>query len=281
MIGQKGRMARLTFRRVRKDVCYQKEIRDSYLDEGSPDVDLNLKKAEIRRVSRKLAEQIIFKYEWLGTLPSFTQLYYGIFFDNYCAGVTCISIGVVGANRTPHMQFGLKHRNQVAYLVRGANVHWSPPGENSKLISWTCRLLSKDTEAKVIIAYSDTDAGEIGTVYQASNWTCIGRVKPPKQWISPRGRVYDGKHPANIQAVRGGTRQDWVKLLRGAGWKEQEANPKYKYVFVLDKSDKNLIERVNKMKVKYPKRGAGEMDNAPSSNSETGGSSPTAPLLPD
>ena len=86
-------MSRLVFRGKCDGVAWQKQIRDKYISEGTPDVPhLDVKKAIVRPVTRNLAKQIILKYEWLGTLVP-AQLYYGIFFGNYCAGVTCVSLG--------------------------------------------------------------------------------------------------------------------------------------------------------------------------------------------
>lgn len=271
-------MSRLTFR-DKVDICWQKQLRDKYLAEGAPPVDLNINRAVVRRVTRRIAEQVILKYEWLGTLPAGCTHYYGIFFGNYCAGVTCTSVGAGGANINAYKEFGLLDHSHLAYLARGANVHWSPKGANSKLVLWTCKLLPKESPAKLIIAYSDTDAGEIGTIYQACNWICIGRGSSTRQWIAPNGRIYDQKYPSNLKASRGGTRADWVKALRNAGWTEQESNPKFRYVYVLDRTDKALIDRVERMRQSYPKRGAGETDSAAGTNPQTGGASPTAPLL--
>jgi len=270
--------SRLTFR-DRVDICWQKQLRDKYNELGAPDINLSLKRAIVRRVNRKVAEQIILRYEWLGTLPFSCTHYYGLFFGSYCAGVTCSSVGGGGANVYAYKEFGLNSQNEFAYLQRGANVHWSPTGANSKLVSWTCKLLRKDSGAKIIIAYSDSDAGEIGTIYQACSWVYIGKGSSTNQWVSPAGRIYDQKLASNIAKREGIERRDVTKYLKSKGWTEQKSNPKGRYVFVLDTSNKALIERVEKMRKPYPKRGAGEIDNAPDTNQETGGASPTAPLI--
>ncbi len=247
---------RLTFRKTCDLLAYQKQLRDRYIKEGCPlnESDLNLKNAIVKKVNRKMAESIILKYEWLGTLPMVTH-FYGIFFKNYCAGVCCIGVGTGGANINAYKEFNLNNQFELAYLARGANVHWSPIGANSKLVSLACRLLALETNVKIVIAYSDTDAGEIGTIYQACNWTCIGRGSSTMQWIDPRnGRVYDQKHPSNLKNKHGGTRAYWVKRLRKEGWKEQKSNPKIRYVCVLDKKDQNLNKIVISKKTQYPKR---------------------------
>ena len=83
-------MSRLTFRKKAGAVCYQKQLRDQFIDEGVPPVPhLDLKRAVVRPVSRKTAEQIILKYEWLGTMAQTSQ-HFGVFFGPFCAGVCCV-----------------------------------------------------------------------------------------------------------------------------------------------------------------------------------------------
>jgi hypothetical protein len=271
--------SRLTFRDKCPTVCWQKQLRDHYASEGAPDVDLDLKKAIVRPVTRKLAEQIILKYEWLGTMPP-VELSYGIFFGQHCAGVCCFGFSA-GANLNAYKEFRLLDRHELAYLARGANVHWSPPGANSKLISFACRLLANATKARVALAYSDSDAGEIGTIYQASNWVCVGRGSSTRQWVAPTGRIYDQKLPYDLKRKQGGQRKRYVLALKNAGWKEQPSNPKYRYVYILDKSDKALVARIESMRQPYPKRqpcgGSDTVDTAGVHPAE-GGPTPTPPL---
>lgn len=239
---------------------------------------LDIKRAEVRSVSRRLAEQVILKYEWLGTLPFGCTHYYGLFFGPYCAGVTCIGVGAGGANLNAYKEFHLESMDQLAYLTRGANTHWSPKGANSKLVSWTCRLLTRDTAAKIIIAYSDTDAGEIGTIYQACNWSYIGLGSSTRQWIAPNGRIYDQKKPYNMARRQNKTRSACATALRDAGWKEQASNPKHRYVYILDKTDTALVARVEHMRKPYPKRAASIDSDVPGVQSGEGGANPTAAL---
>ena len=133
MNGQAETASQLTFRE-KVDTCWQKQIRDQYLPEGTPNVPhLNVKKAVIKQVSRKLARQIIYKYEWLGTMATSSSHFYGIFFGLHCAGVTCVSVNSTGTGGVnAHCKFGIK-RNEFNHLVRGACVHWAPIGCNSKL----------------------------------------------------------------------------------------------------------------------------------------------------
>lgn len=274
---------RSTFRSVAGDVAWQKQLRDRYLDEGVPPVPhLDVKRAVVRRVSRHLAEQIILRYEWLGTMAQ-TGHHFGIFYGPFCAGVCCVAAGSATGGVNAHHEFGIKS-NEMGVLARGACVHWAPVGSNSKLVAWTARLMAKETDAKLLVAYSDTDAGEIGTIYQACNWTYIGRGKPTIQFIAPTGRVYDQKIVYDIRRKQGTLKTvSWSeqrRALTDAGWLEQPSNPKHKYVYILDRSDAALIGRVNAMRLPYPKRArAGSIDSdAAAFHVEEGGATPTSAL---
>lgn len=249
-------MSRSTFRESRNDIAWQKQLRDRYLSEGVPaDVPhLDIGRAIVRAVSRKLAEQVILKYEWLGTMSA-TKYHYGIFFGEYCAGVTCVGCSECTGGANNHELYKVEPKDFLI-LARGANVHWSPVGANSRLVAWTCKLLAKEKRGKILIAYSDTDAGEIGTIYQACNWSYIGVGASTEQWIAPNGRIYDAKHPSNIRARQGNKhpRSTYVKMLLDAGWTTQKTNPKHRYVYILDKTDKALIDRIENMRKPYPKR---------------------------
>ncbi len=248
-------MSRSTFRDAAGGVAWQKQLRDRYEGEGLPPVPhLDVKRTIVRPVSRKLAEQIIYKYEWLGTMAQ-TGWHYGIFFGSYCAGVCCVAAGGGTGGVNSHMEFRIA-RHEFAVLARGACVHWAPPSTNSRLVSWTTKLFAKGTNCKILIAYADTDAGEIGTIYQACGWHYIGRGASTMQWLAPNGRIYDQKLAYDMRRRDGfnRSRKDYVKALRDAGWTEQPSNPKHRYVCILDKSDKALVDRVERMRQPYPKR---------------------------
>lgn len=251
-------MSRLTFRNEAGAVAWQKQLRDHYEAEGVPPVPhLSVKRAMVRPVSRRLAEQIILKYEWLGTMAN-TSAHYGIFFGDYCAGVACVALNGVGAAGAYHFeQFGIR-RHELATLARGACVHWAPSGANSKLVSLACRILANEGKAKLIMAYSDSEAGEIGTIYQACNWAFIGYAdgvrRKDMELIAPNGRIYN-RRVLGTWAQKNGTTTKAIKFyLLANGWKMQPGNPKGRYVYVLDKSDARLVKAVRMMSRPYPKR---------------------------
>lgn len=241
--------SRLTFRE-QTEVCWQKRLRDQFNEEGCPPVPhLSVKQSHIRLISRQSAEQIILKYEWLGTMAP-TGQHFGVFFGPYLAGVTCFAKGYAVGGTNIHKPFGVQQK-ELAILARGACTHWAPPGTNSRLVSISSRMLLKTTPCKLIIAYSDSDAGEIGTIYQACNWVYIGKGSSTQQFVSPQGRVMDQKLPWDIARRLKLTRADVSQHLKSEGWTVQQSNPKGRYIYTLDPEVKRQIE---KMRQPYPKR---------------------------
>ena len=269
--------SRLTFREKCPSVCWQKQLRDKYLDEGVPDVNLDLKKSFVRSVSRKTAEQIIYKYEWLGTMGAGVERSYGIFFGNYCAGVTTFanSGAIPALVKTFHLT-----SPEVTYLTRGACTHWAPKGTNSKLISISC-LMEGKAGKKIVIAFADSDAGEVGTVYQASNWIYIGKGNSWFQWVSPFGKILSSNSVTKRRSNYDCRMKDLERGLIATGWAKQWSNPKGRYVYILDKKDHALRKIVESMRQPYPKRklrgGSDTVDTAGVHPAE-GGSTPTPPL---
>ena len=273
--------SRFTFHRPAGEVAWQRQQRDRYADEGTPDgVDLSLKRAKIVPVSRKVANRIIAKYEWLGTISQHASYFYAIKFGNHVGGVTCVSIGSGGPAPGVYKTFGFTERNELAYLCRGACVHWAPKGANSKLVAWTCRILTQTTPSKLVVAYADTDAGEIGTIYQACGWTYVGPGGVTTQWVSPRGVMRNQHILMDLVRDRGGTSVQWAKVLRNAGWTEQKTNPKHRYIQFLGSPTEALKQRIDEMSGPYPKRqSAGSIaDDAPAHQRGEGGSIPTPAL---
>lgn len=110
------------------------------------------------------------KYEWLGKMPNrpthrFIATYKGIL-----SGV------IVMATPNNFSNFIGKETKDVEKLIsRGACASWTPKNLASKLIMWSIRWMVNNTQFRIFSAYSDTEAKEIGTIYQACNFYYIGQ----------------------------------------------------------------------------------------------------------
>lgn len=131
---------------------------------GHPIADI--KNAVCREITYEQAKAIILEYEWLGTMGT-TQMHYGIYFDGVLGGAICF--GFFQAMQGYATYVGEKYAKKGIQLSRGACVHWAHEHSASKLIAFGLREMEKKGY-KFCVAFSDSEAGEIGTVYQATNW---------------------------------------------------------------------------------------------------------------
>ena len=187
--------------------CYQRTMREKIEEEDKQlygewwkELDLSPQNAEVRIITYQEAKEMITKYEWLGTMPKFPTLSVGLFFDNHLAGVEVFAEGKPGGKITLWTEPAIA-------LARGCCVHWCPKWASSFLISKALKILTDyyNGQPRYVIAYSDWDAGEIGTVYQACSWCYLGHRKYP-EWRNPEGKRYDEKHHRNIAMGRD---KDW------------------------------------------------------------------------
>jgi hypothetical protein len=218
----------------------------------------------VEPVSRREASQIILKYEWLGSLGKSTQCYGLRTPTGELAGVVSFGPGPVA---TRCRLFGGAHLDKMACLERGACVHWAHPHAGSFLISRALKLATADFGWEVFFAYSDPEAAEIGTVYQATNWLYFGHgpgrkskngkryaLRPP--WVKKgdtahywsTSRLLSGGPPLNGQGTFGQARE--------LGWTIEEVFAKHVYLF-LTRRRKPWLRRLAErgwLPQSYPKR---------------------------
>lgn len=225
-----------------------------------PPLDLDMRRAHVRPISYQQAKPVILKYEWLGRMAP-TKYHYGLFFDPVwdtdCAGVVCIGgQNCTGASYTHKMLCVEQH--QLGVFARGACVHWAPPHAGSFLIGRALRQLKQHSPYKVVIAYADPDAGEIGTLYQATNWDYIGLTQGSSFRLKAPDRDYSFDSASIIvQAQKRGLR--WKEVYEeylANGWTRIPKSRKHRYVYVLDKRCAPLVEKIAAMRLPYPKREA-------------------------
>lgn len=268
--------SRLTFRSKQTITAWQYKIRQEqerlWLESGKKrfweEIDLSLKKSRIKEVDRATASKIILTYEWLGDM-AITNKYYGIFWDDYCGGVICINTnGVCPGNAK---QFGLLDKD-VSYFARGACAFWTPNGSASRLLSYACRL-EKERGSLLAIGFVDTDAGEFGTVYQASNWICLGRQTHNSYQYVKGNRVLDSRSVSSNSRRSNVSISKYEKFLEKNGWIRQETNYKYRYINILatGKLKSMIYGKIKRLITEYPKRSDGGVIGSTADDQLAGG----------
>ena len=214
-------------------ISWQKQIREQRRIENSDsdllgnwwqDINVDIKKAEIKEVSRELAKGIIEDYEWLGCMPAVVWHCYGIFFDKHCAGVVCYgpeyseNLGKIsresGKAGADWSKYG--YEGKMILLSRGACVHWAHPHSASKLIRQSMKLLPKKYE--VITCTIDEAAGEFGTIYQACGFHYVGSMRDNNPNVKSKKMDRDGWlikdkiwTARSIRAICGNTQMENIK----------------------------------------------------------------------
>lgn len=210
--------------------CYQRHIRELYAETENHIRIESLAGARVERISNQEASTIILKYEWLRTMASGTVACYGLKHDGELLGAACFGcLGgkirqiCIGSNTEETRELATK----TICLTRGACVPWAPKNAASFLIRNACRQAHKDFGWRVFFAYSDHDAGEIGTVYQACGWYFIGDSFRKGKYHTDYVSV-DGKQMSSY--AKNHKRVSRAQLI-AEGWKPIIRYSKKKYVW--------------------------------------------------
>jgi len=177
--------------------------------------------AVVEQISYEDAETIILKYEWLQTMPRITRACYGLRIGDELLGVAIFGMST---SSEAHAICGQDYAAQSICLARGACVPHAPANAASFLIRHACKQACREFGWQVFFAYSDPDAGEVGTVYQAVGWKYIGngngRVAESfhVDWKSPDGTRTITSNKLNHDREK--------KFFRSLGWTELKGDPR-------------------------------------------------------
>lgn len=169
--------------------------------------------SEDKQTCREIVE-FIERHEWLGKMPMaithrFTARYKGVL-----AGVIVMATPNAFSNL-----LGEGTRDLEKLIARGACISWSPANTASWLISKSIDYMVSNTDFRVFTAYSDPDARELGTIYQACNFFYLGQhFGGVRQFLDPQDtkRGWFGENGFNdrSQIVR------YAKAL-GIAWEDE------------------------------------------------------------
>ncbi len=116
-------------------------------------------------------QKFITRYEWMGTLGQFPTHRFMLTYKDVIVSALVMSL----PNAFSKLLGADTHKIE-RLISRGACVSWAPKNTASTIISRSIRWMVKNTPYRLFTAYSDEEAGEIGTVYQASNFYYLGQT---------------------------------------------------------------------------------------------------------
>ncbi|TDI64004.1 MAG: hypothetical protein E2O88_11900 [Bacteroidetes bacterium] len=215
--------------------------------------------------------KFIERHEWLGKMPIW--LTHRFVCRLNVKGMPRILAGVI-IMATPNAFsniLGKEMREKEKLISRGACISWSPKNLGSNTIMKAIKWMVANTDFRFFTAYSDPDAKELGTIYQACSFHYLGQVSGTKYQFYVEGKGWRGdksfsERSAFVRYAKelGYTwKKEWLRIEKGkrrVKWSEipeditvalkQKAKdtknacpkrlspPKHKYVFVLGRGKK-------------------------------------------
>lgn len=191
-------------------VCHQKKRRDELLEEdiknGCP---INIGAKDFVLAEEKITKEhrdFIQRYEWLGSCGFGVRYVFTARYNGLLGGVVMIA-------EPNSYQFD---KNLEALIQRGACASWTPKNLGSRLIMFSCRWMLNNTSKRIFTAYSDPEANEIGTIYQACNFDYLGSgFGSEYQYELPNGKLVGTRYFTRTSAMK-----KWAKEL-GIEWKKE------------------------------------------------------------
>jgi hypothetical protein len=121
----------------------------------------------------KCAEVVKFveRHEWLGNMPRRPTHRFVASYNGMLAGAVVMATPNSFSNL-----LGADNRHLEKLISRGACISWSPRNLASALVMFSIRWMVKHSEFRIFTAYSDTEARELGTIYQACNFIYLGQL---------------------------------------------------------------------------------------------------------
>lgn len=182
-----------------KEHCWQYDIRMNNYHEDLIIAGLNENDVQVLKISdfdfqyetENFGEikSFVERHEWLGRMSLYPTHIFTARYKGILAGVVIIDMPSVFSKL-----LGEDTKKIERLISRGACISWSPKNLGSALIMFAIRWMVKNTRYRLFVAYSDAEAKELGTIYQACNFYYIGKKSGAKKqykiesgrWVSDR-----------------------------------------------------------------------------------------------
>ena len=165
-----------------KDWCYQYQKRLDTLKDDKKRfyltddfiANVNLDDFEFAYIDspeeKQCATNFIKRYEWLGTVGSYPTHWFTARYKGILGGVIIMSM----PNSFSKL-LGKETKSVERLIARGASASWCPFNLGSKFLMWAIKWMVQNTEYRLFTCYSDPQAKELGSIYQALNFYYLGQ----------------------------------------------------------------------------------------------------------
>ena len=287
------------FKDYDKDHCWQYEIRQQNLTKDLKEASLTADQHKALRTNdfefsyvekgdkEQCAQikQFIERHEWLGKLPIWlTHRFTARLKKN---GALAGVIVMATPNQFSNV-LGKENAKVIEKLIsRGACISWSPKNLASWLLMKSIKHMVKNTEFRAFSAYSDPEAKELGTIYQACNFIYLGQKfgagsqyldpdNPKRGWFGSSGFADRSQIVRYAKKLEIEWQPEWYKMVgtkknyKKVNWKtipediskqlkqerkahqercsKRKSPTKHKYIYILGRTKKETKELHKKFK---------------------------------
>lgn len=151
---------------------------------------VNGKNYFVKEIASKLANGIVKQYHYSGKVVANSKLHLGVFCNNTGNLVGCLQYG-------PSMN-GLKTTLKISDNINVFELNRmvmdddQPRNSESQAISLCNKWLQKYSKADWLLSFSDGKEGNVGYIYQATNWKYLGYL------VSDSFYLLDGEYRHNV-----------------------------------------------------------------------------------
>lgn len=152
------------------------DLNNTFLQEKDLEYYVENKNYILTEVSPTLAREIITTYHYSGKVVKNSKLHLGVFDKKTKKIVGALQFGYpMSANKTPNLIVTGSSIYDMMELNRMAMFDTAPKFSESQAISLSIKYLKRyKKEIKWILSYSDGKEGNVGIIYQATNWKYLG-----------------------------------------------------------------------------------------------------------
>ncbi len=185
-----------------------------------------VKELKVRSVIPSVVKPMIEKDHYLRSMPGGVLQSFGVYLNDTLVGAAVFTSGA----RQGHRLLDAAQLKDVATLSRLYLRDEIPKNAESRVLAVALKMLQRETSLRLILSYADPAAGHVGTIYQASGWTYLGRTEP-NTYVD----LGDGKllHPRSVYNRFGSNN---IGHLRATGIPatRRRVGGKHRYAYVLD-----------------------------------------------
>jgi len=284
------------FKDYDKQHCWQYEIRKQNTQDDLKEAGMTLEESLQLSISdfdfeyvpkddtKQCREIVDFikRHEWLGKMPIWVT---HRFTARLKATGALAGVIIMATPNSFSNLLGKEKRGVEKLISRGACISWSPRNLASWMIMSSIRWMVKNTEFRYFTAYSDPEAKELGTIYQACNFYYLGQkfgsgyqyldpVNPARGWFGDSGFNDRSQIVRYAKALGIAWQPEWYKMVgkkknyRKVNWQtipaevadqlrqarkdhrarcqRRQAPAKHKYCYILGRSKKET-KRLKKL----------------------------------